>query len=499
MLLGAQRNTCSLTLRSDKHNATTFQLLYRPQGDPSLHDESSDRALYPISGPGVGSSAGASSNSSHTARGLHIADLEDELDFDSMRDNEGEAAEHGIYFDDTSYDYMQHLREMGQGDGEAHFLDAAPVKVKGKGKARTMKLEDALRESTLEDDEEHQGSGVSVRGDSLSTFSKSTRPRTYQDQQDVPDEIAGFQPDMDPRLREVLEALDDEAYVDDKDEEDIFGALTQGGPRQELDLDEFETMLDDDGWESDATERPPPAQEREVALEPSETDMEIPPTQEAAASSPQEGMPMRATEAASTTQAAVASAEDGDWLLDFAKFKRDVATKKPARVAASAADGPASTLYTLNGTPLRRKRRKGALTNPSAYSMTSSSLARTEGQQLLDARFEKVEEMYALDEGDEEFDDQDGGMSLASGFSRQSKMSTVSTKSFADGDVREDLDSMMDGFLADWNKSNPGGGGGKRKGAKAKRGKNGNEVLGMKMLDEIRGELGPARVARTKV
>jgi protein LTV1 len=90
-------------------------------------------------------------------------------------------------------------------------------------------------------------------------------------------------------------------------------------------------------------------------------------------------------------------------------------------------------------------------------------------------------------------------MSLASGLSRQSKMSTVSTKSFADGDVREDLDSMMDGFLADWNKSNPGGGGGKRRGAKGKRGKNGNEVLGIKMLDEIRGELGPARVARTKV
>jgi protein LTV1 len=131
--------------------------------------------------------------------------------------------------------------------------------------------------------------------------------------------------------------------------------------------------------------------------------------------------------------------------------------------------------------------------------MTSSSLARTEGQQLLDARFEKVEAMYALGEDDEEFDDQDGGMSLTSGLSRQSKMSTVSTKSFADGDVREDLDSMMDGFLADWNKSNPGGGGGKRRGAKGKRGKNGNEVVGIKMLDEIRGQLGPARVARTKV
>jgi protein LTV1 len=419
-----------------------------------------------------------------------------------MRDNEGEAAEHGIYFDDTSYDYMQHLRGIGEGDGEAHFVDAAPVKVKGKGKAKMMKLEDALRESTLEGIEEYHGSGASAMGDNLSTFSRSTRPPTYQNQQDVPDEIAGFQPDMDPRLREVLEALDDDAYVDDKDEEDVFGALTQGGSRQELDLDEFEAMQDDDGWESDATERPPLVQEREVTLQSSKTDMDTINTQEAEVPSADEGMSMRVTEAASGTQAAVASAEDGDWLQDFAKFKRDAAAKKPApeaRPAPSAASGPASTLYTLNGTPLRRKRRKGALTNPSAYSMTSSSLARTEGQQLLDARFEKVEQMYALDEGGEEFDDQDGGVSLASGLSRQSKMSTVSTKSFADCDAREDLDSMMDGFLADWNKSNPGGGGGKRKGAKAKRGKNGNEIVGMKMLDEIRGELGPARVARTKV
>jgi protein LTV1 len=298
-----------------------------------------------------------------------------------------------------------------------------------------------------------------------------------------------------------LEALDDDAYVDDKDKEDIFGALTQGGSTQELDLEDFEAMLDDDGWESDATERPPPDQEREATLQFSSTDMEAASIQETTVPSGQGEMPMRVTEAASNTQAAVASAEDGDWLRDFAKFKRDAGSRKPeriARVAVSAAHVPASTLYTLNGTPLRRKRRKGALTNPSSYSMTSSSLARTEGQRVLDARFEKVEQMYALDEDDDEFDE-DGGVSLASGFSRQSKASTMSTKSFADGDAREDLDRMMDGFLANWNKSNPGGGGGKRKGTKGKRGKNGNEVLGMKMLDEIRGELGPARIARTKV
>ena len=164
-------------------------------------------------------------------------------------------------------------------------------------------------------------------------------------------------------------------------------------------------------------------------------------------------------------------------------------------IAASAVQDQAPSLYTLNGTPLRQKKRKGALTNPSSYSMTSSSLARTAGQQLLDARFDQVEKMYSVDEG-EEFDDTDGGMSLASGMTGmtgRSKMSQLSTTSFADeGAVREDFDSLMDGFLGDWNKANPGGG--KRRGAKGKRGKNGNEKFGLQQLDEVRAELGPARI-----
>jgi protein LTV1 len=412
-----------------------------------------------------------------------------------MRENEGEAAEYGIYFDDTNYDYMQHLREIGEGSGELHFVDSALVKVKGKGKgkAQTMKLEDALRETSLEDHDSQSIQNGSIFDDGLSTFSRSTRPRTYQDQQDVPDEIAGFQPDMDPRLREVLEALEDDAYVDEKDEDDIFGALVRDGRSGELDLEEFEANFEeDDGWESDVTEKAS-EQPKELRLPPASTE------------SRQTDLPDSSV-APPTTDAAIASAEDGDWLRDFAKFKRDTTKKPPPKaansiVAASAVQDRAPTLYTLNGTPLRQKKRKGALTNPSSYSMTSSSLARTEGQQLLDARFDQVEKMYALDEA-EEFDDDDGAMSLASGMSKMSKiskMSMFSTTSFADeGAVRKDFDGMMDGFLDDWNHTNPGGGGGKRRGPKAKRGKHGNELLGLKQLDEVRAELGPARIYKTQ-
>lgn len=460
----------------DKSEAQTFQLLYRSQNDPALHD-GGERALFQVGG-----------SSQVQTKGLRIADLENEakdLDFDNMRENEGEAAEYGIYFDDTSYDYMQHLRDVGESGDETHFKDTAPVTFKGKGKVKTMKLEDALREASLNDDE---APDLVERGtqDGLSTFSRSTRERTLEAQQDVPDAIAGFQPDMDPRLREVLEALDDDAYVDDKDEEDVFGALAKEGQMGELDLEEFEaTLEDDEGWESDVTEKATNqvGQMKQLKM-PVDAWFE---TFEPPSISEQ---PMQQSQ---IPEVAEATAEDGDWLKDFAKYKRDA--KKPSAnvapsVGLSSVDAPAPSLYTLNGTPLRQKKRKGALTNPSAYSMTSSSLARTDDQQLLDQRFDQVEKMYRLDEGDEYLDD---SMSLASGMSKQSKMSTLSTTSFADeGAVREDMDSMMDEFLGGWSKGNPTGG--KRK---QKRGKHGDELRGLAQLDEVRGQLGPARI-RTK-
>lgn len=353
-----------------------------------------------------------------------------------------------------------------------------------------MKLEDSLRKASLDDQNSSSMMGPrSVTDDGKSSYSSMLRPRTYQDMQDVPDEIAGFQPDMDPRLREALEALDDDAFVDEQDEENVFGALTQGGQEAEIDLDEFEeTMADgDDGWESDVTEK---------ATQPA--------SHFDSGSAELRAAPADSTDM-SSTEAEAASAEDGNWLRDFAKFKRDKADQSVSKMKAadqlsappSDIQAPPSTLYTLGGTQLRQKRRKGALTNPSAYSMTSSALARTDGQRLLDDRFDRIEAMYALDEAGEMDDDEDGGMSLASGLSKQSKLSTVSTRSFADGPVRSDLDSMMDGFLDGWDKGHPGGS--KRKGSKSKRGKNGNEVLGMKMLDEVREGLGPARVRAQKV
>lgn len=59
--------------------------------------------------------------------------MEDDIDVSNVRENEGEAAEYGIYFDDTEYDYMQHLRMIGERP-DAVLLEAPGKKDKGKSK-----------------------------------------------------------------------------------------------------------------------------------------------------------------------------------------------------------------------------------------------------------------------------------------------------------------------------------------------------------------------------
>jgi protein LTV1 len=82
--------------------------------------------------------------------------------------------------------------------------------------------------------------------------------------QNIPDSLRGFQPDMDPDLREVLEILEDDLpqppsteNSDNEDPEDIFAQLVQSGERpvhetSPLDADEFSDN-EYEGYESDDT------------------------------------------------------------------------------------------------------------------------------------------------------------------------------------------------------------------------------------------------------
>ncbi|KAI9837509.1 MAG: hypothetical protein M1819_007159 [Sarea resinae] len=437
----------------DKKNATTFQLVHRAQNDPRIHDaEASDMVFKEVAAP-------------NSQKIKHRNDLEEELGLDpnTVRDNEGEAANYGIYYDDTEYDYMQHMRDLGSST-EAYFVEApkpSTKQQKGKGK---QKLEDALREASLDDPDDESAGGVKVSDSRKQLLdddilpSKEQRKTTYQDQQDIPDALAGFQPDMDPRLREVMEALEDEAYVDDED--DIFGELAKDG--KEVTEDEFYEAgwdgeefgdEDGDGWETDDTAKPSKEYKTMAAPAIAEGESVTPSDEEAG------------------------DHGDGDWMKEFSKFKK--ATKASANTPRNplAPSDLQSSILTSNSslTGGRHKKRKGARTSTSGYSMTSSSLFRTEGLTLLDERFDKIEEEYA----DDENDDLDDGASVATG-------TTTASSQQGTGHVREDFDSIMDDFLGGYSMS------GKR------RVKKGGYQSGLEQLEEVRRGLGPARFRSEK-
>ena len=389
--------------------------MHRPQNDPLIHDEDAPSMVLNPTNKNPGAS-----------NIRHLDDLASELgsDAEHIRANEGEAANYGVYYDDTEYDYMQHLRDLNAGSGgEVVFVESTATANKGKQKQK-QSLEDALRDASLDDKQ----SDIDI--DESLLPSKNLTRLTYEAQQDVPDSIAGFRPDMDPRLREALEALEDDAYVEDDD--DIFKELTRDG--NELDDYEFEEGIDyddqDDGWESDDTAKPV-----------KEYQDDVPQLVKAPTEQPEEG-------------------PSQDWMEDFKQFKKE---QKAGR-AAPAAPSELQSAWTTTTNGGRRKKRKGALTDASSYSMTSSSLMRTDQLTLLDSRFDKIEEQY-----NEDMDD-------------MASMSQVSTVSSVTGPTRGDFDGILDDFLGNYTKP------GKRTSKKTK------AQTGLQQLDEIRSGLGPARL-----
>ncbi|KAI1332125.1 Low temperature viability protein [Xylariaceae sp. FL0255] len=435
----------------DKKTAQHFTLVHRQQNDPLINDaEAPSMVLNPTVNP-------------NAAKGKKLNDLASELSTDEvahMRANEGEAAEYGVYYDDTEYDYMQHLRDLGStGAGDVVFVEAKSEQNKNKGKKK-QSLEVALRQLDLESEEAKKRE---LFDDSFLP-SKNLTHMTYQSQQDVPDVIGGFQPDMDPRLREVLEALEDEEYVDEEDD-DFFQELAKDG--RELDDIEFENEYGDDyeedeGWETDDTAKP-----RKEYRGDGDEAPELVPVGEEEDITGEEGDVVK----------------NENWLEDFQRFKKTQKTggrPTPAGGAPSQSDLQSSILSTTtNGG--RRKKRKGALTSQSGFSMTSSALVRTEQLSLLDARFEVLEQkQYNPDNDDYDLDDddEDGNGDM------KSMVSGMSTASSVTGAMRGDFDSILDDFLGEYS----------MRGKKTL--KKGKHQSGVEELDELRRGLGPAHAGK---
>ncbi|KAM9897302.1 hypothetical protein OXX69_010318, partial [Metschnikowia pulcherrima] len=173
----------------DKKNAKTFSVVHRSHEDSLYFDNDAPQHVLVEAPQSKKSQQKPSTNTGQNEN--HVAFSTDELakrlspaELKSIRENEGLAAQYGILYDDSKYDYMQHLRPIGEAQ-DSVFIEA-PEEKKPKSK---QNIEDLIKDALP---------------------SEQTRTVAHDELENIPRELQGFNPDMDPRLREVLEALEDE-------------------------------------------------------------------------------------------------------------------------------------------------------------------------------------------------------------------------------------------------------------------------------------------------
>lgn len=246
----------------------------------------------------------------------------------SGRSSIGEATLYGVYFDDTEYDYMQHLRPIGRRDeGFESILVEAPTR--GIIPKRTSDLPISLHDLPPE-----------------ALPSVLELPRDFESQAAVQSSISGLQPDMDPHLRQTLEALEDDVYVDNDLDDDFFGELIKDGERDASEPFGYEFT--------------------------------------------EGGLPTDGRDARG-----VHERNDGDeagWEARFAAFKRESKGRK--QMDTSLSDTESEGVDTVGQMPgfsaTASRRRRQETSDASGFSMSSASIFRSDGLRDLDDRFDQV-------------------------------------------------------------------------------------------------------------
>ncbi|KAK9762883.1 Protein ltv1 [Basidiobolus ranarum] len=220
----------------DRKNARHFEVVHRSQRDPLAGDgETSTRVLREVVDLNVAKKENREERRLVTQE---ITETEEERER-----RVGQAALYGVYFDDTKYDYTQHLRTIGE-NPDAVFV-AAPNKQEKVKHSGIQFLDDDVQ-------------SISSRRERKVTFDlpQDVLPSEYElstglmNQSALPDGLQGLQPDMDPELRAVLEALDDEDCVEDGSiDEDFIKALDEEGDYVE-EYDDYYSDEEEDstGW-----------------------------------------------------------------------------------------------------------------------------------------------------------------------------------------------------------------------------------------------------------
>jgi protein LTV1 len=240
---------------------------------------------------------------------------------------------------------MAHLRPV-QG-GFDSFLIPAP---KGSGVAPGMKGAANKGKGKARD--------LFVTDDVLASQNEVPLQEVYGRAENVPRELQGLQPDMDPHLRQVLEALEDDAFVEDDgdgDEGGWWGELVKGGEADEYEREEFdfEEWGVDEEAEGKEQEEVPDLVEREETWEDR----------------------FKAFKQAQRSGAGPASGSDGG-----------IERSEMADTLGSMVRG----MEDLMVKGAKKRHGKRGPSDATGMSMSSSSMFRTQGLRDLDARFDKV-------------------------------------------------------------------------------------------------------------
>ncbi|KAI9491699.1 Low temperature viability protein-domain-containing protein [Zychaea mexicana] len=225
----------------DRKEAKHYHVVHRSQRDPLINDtEASDRVLKEVI---------PSNLAKHKTQAEidNVKKKPEKMDQDEIDRRVGQAAMQGIYFEDTAdYDYTQHLRAIGS-TTEAVFLEAPKKEEKPKKSSSALEFKD-----DGDDDKDRK----------LVELPAGVLPSDIEMNVGVMNQTTGLegglQPDMDPRLREIMEALEDEEYVEDGLNEDFFDELdAEGAPyvHEEDEEEDYEEELEDGNYNWEAAFR----------------------------------------------------------------------------------------------------------------------------------------------------------------------------------------------------------------------------------------------------
>lgn len=323
---------------------------------------------------------------------MRLSDLEASVDKSAMRANEGEAATYGITYDDSAYDYMQHLRPVGLGGGDSVLLEAPTRKPKG-----GFKMPDEVMASKNE---------ISVQD-------------VHAAQEALPRELQGLQPDMNPHLRQTLYALEDDDFVDDEGDVDFFDEILGSGQLQDgEEAEEFE-FADWGVEEEDDDARTENGEPREETWEDR----------------------FRAFKAAGGHPKV---ASNGGWDDDADSAERSEMADTVGSLVSGIDD-----LMVRGG---KKRHGKRGPSDASGMSMSSSNVFRNDNLRTLDERFDALERQYDIDD-DEEWDEDGDDVSIAPSYmSNMSRVSFLRGDEPTGGGPapeisRDDFDAIMDDFL----------------------------------------------------